>query len=187
MYHTPPSTSIWSVQNPEQFHSHLFGALVPWPISWEWVVGTWLAVFWPVTHIFDLVIEKNPYPTEICILENAKKSEHKTRQYPEIQPYDFFIQYLVQPIHKKCKSLALTSLFSSQQLKPCHDSDTQARADICQRCCAHKRKTSLFSVQQFIYITKSVTLVLSVFCRRRYHRAINIEDQFMFIILLTAK
>ena len=25
-------------------------------------------VFWPVTHIFDLVIEKNPYAKEICIL-----------------------------------------------------------------------------------------------------------------------
>ena len=49
MYHTPPSTSIWSVQNPEQFHSHLFGALVPRPISWEWVVGTWL-----VTDLLDL-------------------------------------------------------------------------------------------------------------------------------------
>lgn len=38
-------------------------------------------------------------------------------------------------------------------------------------------ENKIFFVQQFIYITKSVTLVLSVFCRRRYHGEINIEDQ----------
>ena len=95
---------------------HGFIFLVP-------VITSQQAVFWPVTHIFDLVIEKNPYATEIYLLANAKKSEHKTREYPEIQPYGYFIQYLVQPILRKCKSLALTSLFSSQQLKPCHDSE----------------------------------------------------------------
>ena len=29
MYHTLPSASIWSLQRPEQFHPHPFGALVP--------------------------------------------------------------------------------------------------------------------------------------------------------------
>ena len=34
--------SIWNRQKPEELHTHLFGTLVPRPISWEWFVGTWL-------------------------------------------------------------------------------------------------------------------------------------------------
>ena len=53
--------------------------------------------------------------------------------------------------------------------------------------CWQQRPQQLFSVQQFIYITKSVTLVLSVFCRRRYHGEINIEDQFYVYVFVDGK
>ena len=51
----------------------------------------------------------------------------------------------------------------------------------------NKETNKRFSVQQFIYITKSVTLVLSVFCRRRYHGEINIEDQFYVYVFVDGK
>ena len=51
----------------------------------------------------------------------------------------------------------------------------------------NKEPNKIFSVQQFIYITKSVTLVLSVFCRRRYHGEINIEDQFYVYVFVDGK
>lgn len=51
----------------------------------------------------------------------------------------------------------------------------------------NKDSKKVFSVQQFIYITKSVTLVLSVFCRRRYHGEINIEDQFYVYVFVDGK
>ena len=44
MYHTLPSASIWSLQRPEQWHPHLFGALVP-RLTFEVRRGTCLGLF----------------------------------------------------------------------------------------------------------------------------------------------
>ena len=56
-------------------------------------------------------------PQKYAYIENAKISEHKTRDYPEIQPYGFFIQYLVQPVLKKIQivSFDFPILFSTAE------------------------------------------------------------------------